>query len=67
MTLINSNDRVKPLNKNFYINHGLGLKEEKKLDTDYGKYKEVREINLVSYCLKQLMKQKKTEIYMELN
>ena len=61
MTLINSNDRVKPLNKNFYINHGLGLKEEKKLDTDYGKYKEVREINLVSYCLKQLMKKKENK------
>ena len=31
------------------------------MDTDYGKYKDVREINLVSYCLKQLMKKKENK------
>ena len=61
MTLVNSNDRVKPFNKKFHNNQMGMLKEEKKMDTDYGKYKDVREINLVSYCLKQLMKKKENK------
>ena len=32
--------------------------DDKKMDTDYGKYKDVHDINLVSYCLKQLMKKR---------
>jgi hypothetical protein len=31
------------------------------MDTDYGKYKDVKEINLVSYCLKQLIKKKENK------
>ena len=31
------------------------------MDTEYSKYREIREVNLVSYCLKQLMKKKENK------
>ena len=60
VSLINSNEQVKPMNKNIHNNQVCTLRE-KKMDTDYGKYKDVKEINLVSYCLKQLMKKKENK------
>ncbi len=48
------------MNKNIHNNQVCTLRE-KKMDTDYGKYKDVKEINLVSYCLKQLMKKKENK------
>ena len=58
ISLINSKDKSKTINKNIHNNPIFGLVDERKMDTDYGKYKDVRDINLVSYCLKQLMKKK---------
>ena len=60
ISIINSKDQVKPLNKNIHNNQICSLRE-KKMDTDYGKYKDVKEINLVSYCLKQLIKKKENK------
>ena len=60
ISIINSNDQIKPLNKNIHNNQTCSL-HEKKMDTDYGKYKDVKEINLVSYCLKQLIKKKENK------
>ena len=59
----NSNDqiKIKTISKNIHNNPIYSKREEKKLDTDYGKYKDVREINLVSYCLKQLIKKKENK------
>ena len=57
MSFIGYNDQAKPLNKNIHNNQMYSLRE-KKMDTDYGKYKDIKEINLVSYCLKQLIKKK---------
>ena len=60
MEIFNSNEQNKVINKK---NQNLiySSKEEKKMDTDYGKYKDIREINLVSYCLKQLIKKKENK------
>ena len=60
ISIINSKHQVKPLNKNIHNNQICSLRE-KKMDTDYGKYKDVKEINLVSYCLKQLIKKKENK------
>jgi len=61
ISLINSKDKSKTINKNAHNNPVFCFGDEKKMDTDYGKYKDVREINLVSYCLKQLMKKKENK------
>jgi hypothetical protein len=60
MSFIKNNDQAKILNKNNHNNQICSFCE-KKMDTDYSKYKDIREINLVSYCLKQLMKKKETK------
>ena len=60
MSFINNYDQPKVLNKNNHNNQICSFCE-KKMDTDYSKYKDIREINLVSYCLKQLMKKKETK------
>ena len=62
MKLINSIDQVKTLNKNNNYNKIYELKEEKIIETEYGKQKDIREINLISYCLKQLTKKKENKI-----
>ena len=61
MSSANSNDQVKTLNKNMHNKPIYSKREEKKLGTEAGKYKDVREINLVSYCLKQLTKKKENK------
>lgn len=62
ISLINSKDKSKTINKNAHNNNPIFcFGDDKKMDTDYGKYKDVREINLVSYCLKQLMKKKENK------
>ena len=61
MIIFNINDQAKIKNKNMHNNHASSLREEKKLDTEYSKYRDVREVNLVSYCLKQLMKKKENK------
>ena len=62
ITLIKSSEQSKQNNKNNHNNNAMStMREEKKMDTEYGKYKDVREINLVSYCLKQLMKKKENK------
>ena len=60
--LINTIEQVKTLNKNNNNNKAIGIKEEKKIDTDYRKNKDIRELNLISYCLKQLTKKKEKKI-----
>lgn len=62
MIIYNINDQAKIKNKNNHNNHVSSMREEKKLDTEYSKYRDVREVNLVSYCLKQLMKKRKIKI-----
>ena len=62
MEIFNSNnDQIKTVNKKSQNNLIYSKREEKKMDTDYGKYKDIREINLVSYCLKQLIKKKENK------
>ena len=61
MIIFNINDQAKIKNKNMHNNHVSSMREEKKLDTEYSKYRDVREVNLVSYCLKQLMKKKENK------
>ena len=61
MIIYNINDQAKIKNKNNHNNHVSSMREEKKLDTEYSKYRDVREVNLVSYCLKQLMKKKENK------
>ena len=62
MEIFNSNnDQIKAVIKKSQNNLIYSKREEKKLDTDYGKYKDIREINLVSYCLKQLIKKKENK------
>ena len=55
---LNSKDKSKTINKNMHNNPIFCFGDDKKMDTDYGKYKDVHDINLVSYCLKQLMKKR---------
>jgi len=61
MIIFNINDQDKIKNKNIHNNKVISMREEKKLDTEYSKYGDVREMNLVSYCLKQLMKKKENK------
>ena len=61
ISIINSKDKSRTINKNIHNNPIFYFGDEKKMDTDYGKYKDVREINLVSYCFKQLMKKKENK------
>jgi len=61
MIIFNINDQAKIKNKNNHNKHVSSMREEKKLDTEYSKYRDVREVNLVSYCLKQLMKKKENK------
>jgi hypothetical protein len=61
MVIFNINDQVKIKNKNIHNNHVSSIMDEKKLDTEYSKYRDIREVNLVSYCLKQLMKKKENK------
>ena len=61
ITIINSKDKSKTINKNTHKNPIFCFGDEKKMDTDYGKYKDIGEINLVSYCLKQLMKKRENK------
>ena len=61
ISLLNSKDKSKTINKNTHKNPIFCFGDEKKMDTDYGKYKDVGEINLVSYCLKQLMKKRENK------
>ena len=61
MIIFNINDQAKIKNKNMHNNHVSSMREEKKLDTEYSKYRDIREVNLVSYCLKQLMKKKENK------
>ena len=60
MSFISSKEKIKILNKNLHNNQMYSLRE-KKMDTDYGNYKDIKEINLVSYCLKQLKKKKENK------
>ena len=57
---INNEQNKTIINKN-QNNLFYSKREEKKMDTDYGKNKDIREINLVSYCLKQLIKKKENK------
>ena len=61
ISLINSKDKSKTINKNVHKNPIFCFGDDKKMDTDYGKYKDADEVNLVSYCLKQLMKKRETK------
>ena len=61
ISVIDSKEKSKTINKNVHNNRIFCFGDDKKMDTDYGKYKDVREINLVSYCLKQLMKKKENK------
>ena len=61
ISIINSKDKSRTINKNIHTNPAFFFIEEKKMDTDYEKYKDVREINLVSYCFKQLKKKKESK------
>ena len=61
ISLINSKDKSKTVNKNVHKNPIFCFGDEKKMDTDYGKYKDEDDVNLVSYCLKQLMKKRETK------
>ena len=61
MIIFNINDQDKIKNKNIHNNKVISMREEKKLDTEYSKYGDVREMKLVSYCLKQLMKKKENK------
>ena len=61
MSLINSKDKSKTINKNVHKNPIFCFGDDKKMDTDYGKYKDADEVNLVSYCLKQLMKKRENK------
>ena len=58
---INDQVKIKTVNKNIHNNLIYSKGEDKKMDTDYRKYKDVREINLASYCLKQLIKKKENK------
>ena len=62
MILINNIEQAKSLNKKNNNNNKIYGKKKKNIDTDYGKYKDIREINLVSYCLKQLTKKKENKV-----
>ena len=61
MSLINSKDKSKTINKNVHKNPIFCFGDDKKMDTDYGKNKDTDEVNLVSYCLKQLMKKRENK------
>ena len=54
--LINSIDQAKILNKNNNYNKIYESKKEKIIETEYEKQKDIKEVNLISYCLKQLTK-----------
>ena len=58
---INDQVKIKTTKKNIHNNLIYSKREDKKMDTDYRKYKDVREINLASYCLKQLIKKKENK------
>ena len=58
ISTINNQVKIKTINKNIHNNLIYSKGEDKKMDTDYRKYKDVREINLASYCIKQLIKKK---------
>ena len=60
---VNNNDqaKIKAINKNMHNNLIYSKREDKKMDTEYGKYKDIREMNLASYCLKQLIKKKENK------
>ena len=61
ITLVSSVEQSKTQKKNSQNNPIRSYREEKKLDTEHGKHKDIREINLVSYCLRQLMKKKENK------
>ena len=58
---IGNKDKSKTINKNVHNNPIFCFVDEKKMDTDYGKYKDVHEMNFVSYCLKQLIRKKENK------
>ena len=62
ISLINNNEQFKPFNKNFYNNSQVCTLGEKTIDTDYGKYKDGKENNLISYRLKKYIKKRKIKI-----
>ena len=61
MSQINSKDKAKTINKNVHNNPIFCFVDEKKMDTDYGKNKDMHEMNFVSYCLKQLIRKKENK------
>ena len=61
LSLINTKDKSKTINKNTHKNYIFCYGDEKKMDTDYGKYKDTYEVNLVSYCLRNLIKKRENK------